>query len=591
VGETRKLAAILVSDVVGYSRLAGADEDRTLARLRGLRSDLIDPAIAAHRGRIVKRTGDGSIIEFRSVVDAVRCAVEVQTGMVERNAGVSPDKRIEFRIGIHLGDVVEESDGDLMGDGVNIAARLEGIAPPGDICLSEDAYRQVRDKLKEEFVDLGDHSLKNIPRPVRLYSIKTSGAGSAPVGHPSARESPGSPRLSIVVLPFANIGGNVDQDYFVDGVTESLTTDLSRMPGMLVIGRNTAFAYKGKSSDLKQIGRELNIRYALEGSIQRGGNRMRVNVQLIDAGTGNHLWAERFDKPVADLFDMQDEIVARLANSLNTQLITAEARRAERAPSPDSMDHYFQGMAWFNKGFAPDNLSRAKNYFERALSLDAGNVEALVGIAWTNCVFAHIHTSDDRLARLAAGEVFATRALALAPEHPLGHMCLGLAYVFNYRATQGIAQCERALALDRNLAVAHAYIGMAKWFVGRGEETQGHIDEAFRLSPRDTLAYFWSALAGIARIFLGQYQEAAASLRHSTEINGNFALHYIYLAVALAELGQLDEARIAAQNGLAIDPRFTILRYRNSAPSDNPTFLKARERIYVAMRNAGVPEE
>ena len=482
------------------------------------------------------------------------------------------DKRIEFRIGIHLGDVVEESDGDLMGDGVNIAARLERIAAPGGICLSEDAYRQVRDKLKEEFVDLGDHSLKNIARPVRVHAIKADVSSSTLAAHSSTPESPRPPRLSIVVLPFANIGGNVDQEYFVDGVTESLTTDLSRMPGMIVIGRNTAFAYKGKSGDLKQIGRELNIRYVLEGSVQRGGNRMRVNVQLIDAETGNHLWAERFDKPVADLFDMQDEIVARLANSLNTQLITAEARRAERAPSPDSMDHYFQGMALFNKGFAPDNLSRAKNYFERALSLDAGNVEALVGIAWANCVFAHIHTSDDRLARLAAGEAFATRALALAPEHPLGHMCLGLAYVFNYRATQGIAQCERALALDRNLAVAHAYIGTAKWFVGRGEETQGHIDEAFRLSPRDTLAYFWRALAGIARIFLGQYEEAAASLRQSTEINGNFALHHIYLAVALAELGQLDEARIAAQNGLAIDPRFTILRYRNSAPSDNPTF-------------------
>jgi adenylate cyclase len=328
MSDIRKLAAILVSDVVGYSRLAGVDEDRTLARLRGLRSDLVDPAIAAHRGRIVKRTGDGSIIEFRSVVDAVRCAIEVQTGMVERNAGLPPERRVEFRVGIHLGDVVEESDGDLMGDGVNIAARLEGIASPGDICLSEDAYRQVRDKLKEEFVDLGDHSLKNIARPVRLYSIKTRAAGAAPVGHPPGPESPGPLRLSIVVLPFANIGGNVDQEYFVDGVTESLTTDLSRMPGMLVIGRNTAFTYKGKSGDLKQIGRELNIRYVLEGSVQRGGNRMRVNVQLIDAETGNHLWAERFDKPVADLFDMQDEIVARLSNALNTQLITAEARRA-----------------------------------------------------------------------------------------------------------------------------------------------------------------------------------------------------------------------------------------------------------------------
>ena len=339
-----------------------------------------------------------------------------------------------------------------------------------------------------------------------------------------------------MVLPFANIGGNVDQEYFVDGVTESLTTDLSRMPGMLVIGRNTAFAYKGKSGDLKQIGRELNIRYVLEGSVQRGGNRMRVNVQLIDAETGNHLWAERFDKPVADLFDMQDEIVARLANSLNTQLITAEARRAERAPSPDSMDHYFQGMAWFNKGLAPDNLSRAKNYFERALSLDAGNVEALVGMALVNCQFAHIHSSDDRLARLAAGEAFATRALALAPEHPRGRMCLGLAYISN-RAAQGIAQCERALALDRNFAVAHGYIGMAKYFVGRGEESEGHIDEAFRLSPRDTFAYFWRALAGIAKVFLGQYEEAVARLRQSIEINGNFCRHHFYLPSLWSELG------------------------------------------------------
>jgi TolB-like protein/class 3 adenylate cyclase len=591
MSDIRKLAAILVSDVVGYSRLAGVDEDRTLARLRGLRSDLVDPAIAAHRGRIVKRTGDGSIIEFRSVVDAVRCAIEVQTGMFERNAGLPPERRVEFRVGIHLGDVVEESDGDLMGDGVNIAARLEGIASPGDICLSEDAYRQVRDKLKEEFVDLGDHSLKNIARPVRLYSIKTRAAGAAPVGHPSAPESPGPLRLSIVVLPFANIGGNVDQEYFVDGVTESLTTDLSRMPGMLVIGRNTAFTYKGKSGDLKQIGRELNIRYVLEGSVQRGGNRMRVNVQLIDAETGNHLWAERFDKPVADLFDMQDEIVARLSNALNTQLITAEARRAERAPRPDSMDHYFQGMAWLNKGLTPDYLARAENYFERALSFDASNVEALVGIALVNCNFAGgTHTGDDRVSRLAAAEAFATRALSLAPDHPRGRTSLGLTYIYSNRAAQGIAQCERALALDRNLAVAHGYIGMAKFFLGRGEESEGDIEEAFRLSPRDTSAFLWRGLAGIAKIFLGRYEEALVRLRKSIEINGNFSTAQFYLAVALAELGRLDEARIAVQNGLALDPRFTIRRYRESAPSDNPTFMKARERNYVAMRNAGVPE-
>ena len=344
MSETRKLAAILVADIVGYSRLAGADEERTLARLRGLRSDLIDPAIAAHRGRIVKRTGDGSIIEFRSVVDAVRCAIEVQNGMVERNAGLPEDRRIEFRVGIHLGDVVEESDGDLMGDGVNIAARLEGICEPGGICLSEDAYRQVRDRIKEELVELGERRLKNIARPVRVYEIR-SRFGTARAGSQSdrKRQNRGRRAFRSWFFPSPISAGDPEQDYFVDGVTESLTTDLSQMSGMLVIGRNTAFSYKSKPVDLKQIGRELNVRYVLEGSVQRSANRMRVNVQLIDAESGNHLWAERFDKPVADLFDMQDEIVARLANALNAQLIIAEARRAERAPNPDSMDLYFRG--------------------------------------------------------------------------------------------------------------------------------------------------------------------------------------------------------------------------------------------------------
>ncbi|MFY9972241.1 MAG: adenylate/guanylate cyclase domain-containing protein, partial [Roseiarcus sp.] len=281
MSDTRKIAAILVSDVVGYSRLAGADEDRTLSRLRGLRSDLIDPAIAAHHGRIVKRTGDGSLVEFRSVVDAVHCAIEVQTGLIERNAGVPDDRRIVFRIGIHLGDVVEESDGDLMGDGVNIAARLEGICEPGAICLSEDAYRQVKGRLDLAVTDLGLTQLKNIADPMRVYSLQ-AGAPAVVKARPSASDSDARPppRLSIVVLPFANIGGGAEQEPFVDGVTESLTTDLSRIRGSFVIGRNTAFTYKGKAVDLKRIGRELNVRYVLEGSVQRGGGRMRVNVQL-----------------------------------------------------------------------------------------------------------------------------------------------------------------------------------------------------------------------------------------------------------------------------------------------------------------------
>ena len=335
MGETRKIAAILVADVVGYSRLAGADEERTLARLRALRSDLIDPTISVHNGRVIKRTGDGALVEFRSVVDAVRCAIEVQNAMVERNAGLPEDLRIVFRIGVHLGDVVEESDGDLMGDGVNIAARLEGVAEPGAICLSEDAYRQVKGRLELAARDLGPTQLKNIAEPIRVYSLGVGApAGAKPAPAPAPERS-APPRLSIVVLPFANIGGDPGQDYFVDGVTESLTTDLSRIRGSFVIGRNTAFTYKGKHVDLKQIGRELNVRYVLEGSVQRGGTRMRVNVQLIDAETGGHLWAERFDKPLADLFDMQDEIVARLANTLGTQLVTAEARRAACGPTPD----------------------------------------------------------------------------------------------------------------------------------------------------------------------------------------------------------------------------------------------------------------
>ncbi len=300
---------------------------------------------------MVKRTGDGVLVEFRSVVDAVRCGIEMQNGLIERNAGLPTDRRIEFRVGIHLGDVVEETDGDLMGDGVNIAARLEGIAKPGAIALSEDAYRQVKGRLDMSVSDLGEKELKNIAEPIRVYSLEVGRpleAKPAPLESPAQRSGP--PRCSIVVLPFANLGGGPEQENFADAVTESLTTDLSRMSNTVVVARNTAFTYKGKTVDAKQVGRELNVRYLLEGSIQRGANRMRVNAQLIDAASGNHIWADRFDKPMADLFDMQDEIVSYLANQLRAELIAAEAQRAELEPNPDSLDYYFRGVADFNKG-------------------------------------------------------------------------------------------------------------------------------------------------------------------------------------------------------------------------------------------------
>ena len=589
MSETRKLAAILASDIVGYSRLAGADEDRILARLRTLRSDLIEPTIAVHHGRVVKRTGDGSIVEFRSVVDAVRCAIELQSGLAERNAGLPLEKRIEYRVGIHVGDVVEESDGDLMGDGVNIAARLEGVGKSGCIYLSEDAYRQVRDKVKKEFVDLGEQRLKNIARPLRIYEVRIDTDRSESSIRSDANK-PGPPHLSIVVLPFVNLTDDPEQNYFVDGVTESLTTDLSQMSGMLVIGRNTAFSYKGKPVDLKQIGRELNVRYVLEGSVQRSANRMRVNVQLIDAESGNHLWADRFDKPVTDLFDMQDEIVARLANALNAQLIIAEARRAERAPSPDSMDLYFRGMSAYNKGLTPDNLSEARKLFEHALALDPGNVDAIVGTALASIVLVGMHMSDDRAARLAAAEALAVKALSIAPEKASGHLCLGIVYIYTNRAAQGIPELERALAIDRNLAAAHAFIGLAKNFVGRGEETAGHVEDALRLSPRDTAVYLWRSLNGSVKVFLAKNEEAVGELRRAIEANRNFSASHFYLAVALAELGRLDDARLEAKEGLSIDPTFTIRRYRGDAPSDNPIFMSRRRQIYEIMRSIGVPE-
>ena len=590
---TRKIAAILVADIVGYSRLAGADEDRTLARLRGLRSDLVDPAIAAHHGRIVKRTGDGSLIEFRSVVDAVRCAIEVQSGMIERNAGLPPDRRIEFRIGIHLGDVVEEADGDLMGDGVNIAARLEGICERGAICLSEDAYRQVKGRLDLAVFDLGPKELKNIAEPIRVYSLQVGVPAEAKLGsHAFTAEKPGPRRLSIIVLPFANMGGDPEQDYFVDEVTESLTTDLSRMRGMLVIGRNTAFAFKGKAVALKQIGQELNIRYVLEGSVQRSGNRMRVNVQLVDAETSNHLWAERFDKPVADLFDMQDEIVARLANQLSTELLSAEARRSERTQSPNSFDFLFQGLAWHNRGPTSENLSQAGGFFERALALDPGNVDALVMKAMVDFFVAVYLFSEDRAARLSAAEVASIKALSLAPEHALAHYCLGMVLGVTNRATEGIAECERALAIDRNLAAAHAVIGARKLYLGRAAETEAHVEEALRLSPRDTSAFLWLMFVGAAKIYLGSHEEAIVWLRRSIEANRNNPLSHVFLAAALAVLGRPDEARAAARAALSLNPQLTIARFEVffAQFSENQINLAGRDRIIEGVRKAGVPD-
>jgi TolB-like protein/class 3 adenylate cyclase/cytochrome c-type biogenesis protein CcmH/NrfG len=586
----RRLAAIVAADVAGYSRLMGLDEVGTARTLREHRK-VTDALVAKHGGRLAKTTGDGVLLEFPSVVDAVECAVAVQAVMAQRNEGVPQDRRMLFRIGINLGDILIEG-ADILGDGVNVAARLEGVAEPGGICISSSAHDQVSGKVAVEFTDLGELTLKNIARPIRAYAVVQNGHGATGQHGGRTPSSTSAPHLSIVVLPFANIGGGPDQDYFADGVTESLTTDLSRLSGALVIARNTAFTFKGKAVDVRKLGRELNIRYVLEGSVQRGGNRLRVNVQLIDAETGNHLWAERFDKPIADLFDMQDEIVSRLARALDAELIAAEARRAERSPNPDVTDLVFQGRAWFNKGGTPDHMAKARGFFQQAISLEPANTEAMVMLAFVDACVGSLMMTDDVSGRLAAAEATLTKVFSLEqsqPDHALAHAVQGLIQMCTKRADQAIAECEHALALDRNLAHAHALIGLAKAQLGRGEETEAHIKEAFRLSPRDPYAATWCIAVSASK---ADHSEAITWLRRGLEANRTIALAHFLLAVRLVRLGELEQARAAVQAGLALDPNFTIRRYRHATSSsvENPTVLAARERGIEALRLAGVPE-
>jgi TolB-like protein/class 3 adenylate cyclase len=584
---SRKLAAILAADVVGYSRMMGEDEAGAAALVRE-RRETMRPIIAAHSGRLFKTMGDGMFIEFPSVVAAVECALAMQSQMAAGNEGALEAKRVLYRIGVHLGDVLVEGE-DILGDGVNITSRLEGVAEAGGVCISGAAYEHVRGRVEAEFIDLGEKALKNIARPMRVYAVRIEADGSQSAPPPAPSEF-GPPRLSIVVLPFANIGGDAEQDYFVDGVTESLTTDLSRIRGSFVIARNTAFTFRGKAFDVTKIGRELNVRYALEGSVQRSGNRMRVNAQLIDAQSGNHLWAERFERPMTDLFEMQDEIVARIANTLNAQFVAVEARRAERAPTPDSMDLYFQGEAWINRGVTFESMNKARSFFERALTLDPANVEALAGMSQVEANLAISLSTSDKAARFAAAEAAAAEALSLAPDHALAHLSMGMVLGFTNRAAQGIAEYERALALDRNMAGAHALIGQNKLFIGRAEETEGHVLEALRLSPRDPWAYIWRLTAGFAACLLGRNEEAASWFRQSIEANRNFALcHFIY-ATALANTGRLKEARSEVAAGLALDRHFSIANFQSAVWSDNPVYLAQHARVIDEMRRAGIPE-
>ena len=566
MSETRKLAAILVADVVGYSRLAGTDEDRTLARLRGLRSDLIDPAIAAHRGRIVKRTGDGSIIEFRSVVDAVRCAIEFQSGLIERNAGVPEDRRIQFRIGIHLGDVVEESDGDLMGDGVNIAARLEAICQPGAVCLSEDAYRQVRQRLDLKVTDLGATQLKNIAEPVHVYALEVGQpAEMKPALSTSQKREP--PRLSLVVLPFANIGGVPELDYFVDGITESLTTDLSRVSGAFVIGRRTALTYKGKAADVKEIGCKLNVRYVLEGSAQRDQNRVRVNAQLVDAESGAHLWADRFDEDAAGPFRLQDQVVARLAASLGYVLINAEAEKGARSANPDVIDLTMRGwtLIWRAAQQTPyerrERADEARALFDQALQVEPDDPDALAGSAYTYYVDFAYGWSDATIDYETKVLGQASRAIALAPDNVRAYFVKAIYLATSGRPTEALGAADAGLAINPNFVLLLSPRAAAENSLGRFEQAKADCERAMRLSPRDPFSGVFRLWIGAAELGLGHFEAAIDAFRKA--IDSGYRPFFVYssLAAAYAQAGKMDEAEAALAEARRLNPKLTVKWY------------------------------
>jgi TolB-like protein/Flp pilus assembly protein TadD len=589
----RRLAAIVVADVVGYSRLIGADEEGTLAALSAHRQELIDPLISDHGGRIANTAGDSLLIEFSSAVGAVRCALAIQQGLAERNADVEPDCQIHLRIGVNVGDVVASGD-DLLGDGVNVAARLQEIAEPGGLCLSRDAYGSVGNRVAATFVSIGPQQLKNIAQPVEVWrwsSVQTP-PRPGPDRHAGSEPESQRPELSIVVLPFINLSRDPEQEFFVDGLTESLTTELSRMVGCLVIARNSAFAYKGKTVHVSQIGSELGVRYVLEGSVQTAGNRVRVNAQLIDAESGAHLWAERFDSARSDIFDMQDEIVSRLARTLSVELTAAEAGRAERLRSqdPDSTDLALRGWAELDRKQDPDAWRTALDLFQRAVHLDAANADAQAGMSVAHSYLVINYATDQRDEHIREAEAAALRALALAPNGARSHIAYGRALIATDRTEQGIGELERALSLDPNQAHVHGFIAMALRFAGRPEETEARALKALQISPRDVFVNVWYFQVGVAALQLGQFDKAVVWLRRSIEAHRNFAPAHFLLGSALAYQGATSEATAAIADGLIIDPGFSIQRIRDGPPSSNPTFLAGWEFIIEGMKKAGVPE-
>jgi adenylate cyclase len=555
----RRLAAILAGDVAGYSRLMGADEEDTLARLNVHRHEFLEPKIAEHRGRIVKRTGDGVLIEFASAVDAARCAVEIQRGMTGRNAEVPTERRIEFRIGIHVGDIIVEED-DIFGDGVNIAARLEGIAEPGGVSISEDACRQVQGKVDALFVDIGEQNLKNIARKVRVYRVELNhGNATQPAPNLTLPDGP-----SIAVLPFQNMSGDVEQDYFCDGMVEDIITGLARIKWLFVIGRNSSFAYKGKSPDIRQVGRDLGVRYVLEGSVRRVGNRVRITSQLVDAQTGVHLWAERYDRSLDDIFALQDEITLSVVGAIEPSLRQAEIKRVERKRPSDlnAYDLLLRAIPLAHS-VMPDGATRGLALLAQALAREPDYAAAQGYAAWCheilflrggfreeNRIAAIRHAHDARV----QGRDDAT-ALALAG------FVIGLLEHDHATASDAF---EAALSLSPSSAFSYHLGSVIAGWAGNAERAIEWGERALRLSPFDPLSYLAYDSIAIGHFQGGRYEDAVNAARKAIQFNPGFSINFVLLAAPLAKLARLDEAKTAASRVLELQPSFGISKQFNS---------------------------
>jgi adenylate cyclase len=600
MASTRRLTAILAADVAGYARLMGADEEGTLERLKAHRRELIDPRITEHQGRIVKTTGDGLLVEFPSVVDAVHCAAEVQRGMLDRESEVTDERRIRFRVGINLGDVIADGD-DIVGDGVNVAARLESLAEPGGICISRTVRDQIRDKVPYKFEDLGEQNVKNIARPVRAFTFRPEAIADLPARAAGPSISihlpPVAPRLSIVVLPFTNLSDDKEQQYFADGITEDLTTDLSRIPDMLVISRNTAFTYRDKTVDTKQIGRELGVRYVLEGSIRRLKDQVRINAQLIDTETDVHLWADRFDCDADGLFATQTEITSRIAVALNLELVGNEALRP--TDRPDALEYILRGRAKWSP--SRGSYAEAISLFEKALALDHRSSDArswLASVLSARVLDQMTHSPKADLERAAE---LVSEALAISPRSALAHFARGQVLRAEGRWGDAIPEYQIALAHNPNWVSASAYLGFCKFWTGSIEEALHLYERAIRLSPRDPGIGIWYFRVGLARLVQSRTEEAVSWLEMARDAVPDHANTHATLGSAYALIGDTERAatELAEARKLVGDDRFSsIARLKEIGFFGVGGYFgvaKIRTLIeatyFAGLRQAGVPDE